>query len=120
MAHSDNDGRRHSLRSALSNDPVYRRIKDLLLGLLAIGSICAHYGFDPIDFVKGRPEPIPTAHTETQQRIWQRLDDAEKRLNTNEQAIALIQASLSNLKSGQDDMRQDVRELLRQELSHGH
>lgn len=102
---NDNEGRRKGLRNALSNDPFYRRVKDASLVLLAFWAASSNF----IDWksIFKKNEPVPTVRTEAQARIWERL-------NASEQATAVIQVTLRNLENGQNDIKQDVRELLRQ------
>lgn len=92
------------IKSAFTNDPLYRRAKDACLILLAVWAASSNF----IDWknVFKKDEPVPTVRTEAQARIWDRL-------NTNEKTLAVIQVKLEDLETGQNDIKQDVRELLR-------
>lgn len=75
-----------------------------MLIIAAIAAVMSNS--DVKNFFKG-DEKVPSIPSEARSRMWERI-------NANDQAIAVIQVSLRSIEKGQDDMRQDVRELLAQ------
>lgn len=103
---NDNHGRRNSLRSALSNDPMYRRVKDAMLLILAAIATLQGAGI-PITNIFSKDEPMPLRENEARARLWDRVNSSEK-------SIALLELAIKNINENQSDIKQDVRELLRQ------
>jgi len=58
-------------------------------------------------FGKKKESPAVQGPLESRGEMW-------RRISANEQNIAILQATMRNLENGQADIKQDVRELLRQ------
>lgn len=112
--HNDNDGRRSKIRTVFTSDPLYRRAKDAMLIVVAAIAAFSAIKDAPILSILQRSEKMPTMAADARSRIWDRLADQEAKTKSNEQNIAVLQASIRNIETNQVDIKQDVRELLRQ------
>ncbi len=53
------------------------------------------------------------AATDGQAKLWQKSASLDQRMADNEKALAVVESQLGDIKAGQDEMRSDVKTLIR-------